>query len=58
VRSELVSHNAPEVQAQLTAGATYEWLSTQDQAEAIVYAVTLPRHAFVADLWFMPTEQV
>jgi NADP-dependent 3-hydroxy acid dehydrogenase YdfG len=56
VESELISHNTAEIQPLLT--PTYQPLSAEDQADAIAYMVTLPRHAAVADLWFMPTEQV
>jgi NADP-dependent 3-hydroxy acid dehydrogenase YdfG len=58
VDSELVSHNRPEVQSWLAATYQVQPLTAADQAEAIAYMVTLPRHAAVADLWFMPTEQI
>ena len=54
--TELISHNTEEMQGVLT--PEYETLTADDQADAIVHMVTLPRHAFVADLWFMPTEQI
>jgi NADP-dependent 3-hydroxy acid dehydrogenase YdfG len=60
VRTELGSHNRPEIQQSLVDPfyATHHPLSPEDLAESIAFMVTRPRHAAVNELWVMPTEQL
>jgi NADP-dependent 3-hydroxy acid dehydrogenase YdfG len=57
--TELASHNRPEILEGIrgTFGGV-EMLSSEDIADAIVYAVTRPRHVALNELLIRPTEQV
>ncbi|MFG1681240.1 SDR family NAD(P)-dependent oxidoreductase [Nonomuraea sp. NPDC049269] len=60
VATELGSHNKPEVRNEMI-DPFYEQtevLAPEDIADGVAYMVTRPRHAAVAELWIMPTEQV
>ncbi len=59
VDTELASHNTPEIQAAVTTPflETTEVLAADDIADGVAYMVTRPRHASIAELWIMPTEQ-
>jgi NADP-dependent 3-hydroxy acid dehydrogenase YdfG len=59
VDTELASHNTPEIQAAVTTPflETVEVLAADDIADGVAYMVTRPRHASIAELWIMPTEQ-
>jgi len=59
VDTELASHNKPEIQAAVTTPflETTEVLAPDDIADGVAYMVTRPRHASIAELWIMPTEQ-
>jgi NADP-dependent 3-hydroxy acid dehydrogenase YdfG len=59
VDTELGSHNNPEIQAAITTPflETTEVLAADDIADGVAYMVTRPRHASIAELWIMPTEQ-
>jgi NADP-dependent 3-hydroxy acid dehydrogenase YdfG len=58
VATELVGHNRPEMQQVMgqTFGAM-EPLHSEDIADAVVYAVTRPRHVVLNELLVRPTEQ-
>lgn len=58
VATELVGHNRPEIQRGIRErfGAT-EPLRSEDIADAVVYAVTRPRHVALNELLVRPTEQ-
>ncbi|WP_427018222.1 SDR family NAD(P)-dependent oxidoreductase [Pseudarthrobacter sp. P1] len=59
VDTELGSHNTPEVRGELI-DPFYEQtkvLAPEDVADAVAYMVTRPRHASIAELWIMPTDQ-
>ena len=59
VDTELGSHNNPEVRGEMI-DPFYEQtevLAPEDIADAVAYMVTRPRHASVAELWIMPTDQ-
>jgi NADP-dependent 3-hydroxy acid dehydrogenase YdfG len=55
----LASHNRPEILEGIrdTFGSV-DMLSSDDIADAIVYAVTRPRHVALNELLIRPTEQV
>jgi NADP-dependent 3-hydroxy acid dehydrogenase YdfG len=57
--TELASHNRPEILEGIrdTFGSV-DMLSSEDIADAIVYAVTRPRHVALNELLIRPTEQV
>jgi NADP-dependent 3-hydroxy acid dehydrogenase YdfG len=57
--TELASHNRPEILEGIrdTFGSV-DMLSSDDIADAIVYAVTRPRHVALNELLIRPTEQV
>ena len=59
VATELASHNHPNIQKQITTPffEQTEVLNPEDIADGIAYMVTRPRHASVAELWMMPTDQ-
>jgi NADP-dependent 3-hydroxy acid dehydrogenase YdfG len=58
VDTELVSHNNDAIKDELAASdAIPEPLQAGDIADSIVYMVTRPRRASVAELWNMPTSQ-
>lgn len=60
VDTELASHNNDHIRSTLT-DPFYdhtEVLSAGDIADAVTYMVSRPRHASVAELWIMPTEEV
>ncbi len=58
VATELVGHNRPEIQQVIgqTFGAM-EPLHPEDIADAVVYAVTRPRHVVLNEFLVRPTEQ-
>jgi NADP-dependent 3-hydroxy acid dehydrogenase YdfG len=59
VTTELGSHNTGVAREEIDAFyATTETLAPQDIADGITYMVTRPRHASIAELWIMPTDQV
>jgi NADP-dependent 3-hydroxy acid dehydrogenase YdfG len=60
VATELGSHNRPDVRNDMIDPffAQTEVLAPEDIADAVAYMVTRPRHAAVAELWIMPTDQV
>ncbi len=56
--TELASHNRPEVQEGMAATfGSIERLTAEDIANAVVYAVTSPRHVAVNEMLIRPTEQ-
>jgi NADP-dependent 3-hydroxy acid dehydrogenase YdfG len=58
VTTELGSHNTGDVREEIDAFyASTEALAPEDIADGITYMVTRPRHASVAELWIMPTDQ-
>jgi NADP-dependent 3-hydroxy acid dehydrogenase YdfG len=59
VATELGSHNRPEVRGEMIDPfyAQTEVLVPDDIADGVAYMVTRPRHAAVAELWIMPTDQ-
>jgi NADP-dependent 3-hydroxy acid dehydrogenase YdfG len=57
-RTELVSHNRPEVLEGMAASFTdTETMTAEDIAESIVFTVTRPRHVAVNEVLIRPTEQ-
>jgi NADP-dependent 3-hydroxy acid dehydrogenase YdfG len=59
VDTQLGSHNNPQVRGEMI-DPFYEQtevLSPEDIADGVAYMVTRPRHASVAELWIMPTDQ-
>jgi NADP-dependent 3-hydroxy acid dehydrogenase YdfG len=59
VNTELDSHNKPEIQGEMIQPFldTTEILAPEDIADGVTYMVTRPRHASIAELWIMPTDQ-
>ncbi|MEV0775175.1 SDR family NAD(P)-dependent oxidoreductase [Streptomyces sp. NPDC050428] len=60
VETELGSHNdhKPEVREAIDAfHEQTEVLAPDDIADGVTYIVTRPRHASIAELWIMPTDQ-
>lgn len=58
VDTELDSHNTDDVVAEIEANYGHvRMLDPEDIADGIKYMVTRPRHAAIAELWVMPTEQ-
>jgi NADP-dependent 3-hydroxy acid dehydrogenase YdfG len=59
VNTELDSHNKPEIHGEMIQPFldTTEILAPEDIADGVTYMVTRPRHASVAELWIMPTDQ-
>ncbi|MFE4491858.1 SDR family NAD(P)-dependent oxidoreductase [Streptomyces niveus] len=60
VATELGSHNdhKPEVREAIDAfNKRTEVLAPDDIADGVTYIVTRPRHASIAELWIMPTDQ-
>ncbi|MEV0894010.1 SDR family NAD(P)-dependent oxidoreductase [Promicromonospora sp. NPDC050262] len=58
VTTELGSHNSGAMRDDIDAFyANTETLVPQDIADGIAYMVTRPRHASIAELWVMPTDQ-
>lgn len=58
VATELGSHNSGSMRDDIdTFFENTETLVPQDIADGIAYMVTRPRHASVAELWVMPTDQ-
>jgi len=59
VKTELGSHNSPEVRAGIDAFfAGIEPLEAEDIADGVAYMVTRARHTAINELWIMPTNQV
>jgi NADP-dependent 3-hydroxy acid dehydrogenase YdfG len=59
VNTELGSHNNPQVRGEMI-DPFYEQtevLAPEDIADGVAYMVTRPRHASIAELWIMPTDQ-
>jgi NADP-dependent 3-hydroxy acid dehydrogenase YdfG len=59
VATELGSHNSAQMKAQIIDpfNGEHTALAAEDIAEAIVFMVTRPRRASIAELWVMPTDQ-
>ena len=59
VATELGSHNSEAVRNEMIDPfyATTEVLASEDIADGVAYMVTRPRHASIAELWIMPTDQ-
>ena len=58
VATELGSHNSGTVREEIDSFyETTEVLAPEDIADGVVYMVTRPGHASVAELWIMPTDQ-
>jgi NADP-dependent 3-hydroxy acid dehydrogenase YdfG len=58
VATELVSHNRPEIQEQLSKRfGSAELMEANDIADAIAYVVTRPRRVAVNEVLIRPTEQ-
>jgi NADP-dependent 3-hydroxy acid dehydrogenase YdfG len=58
VATELGSHNSRAAREGIEAFlATTEVLAPEDIADGVVYMVTRPRHASIAELWIMPTDE-
>ncbi|WP_285106350.1 SDR family NAD(P)-dependent oxidoreductase [Promicromonospora sp. MEB111] len=58
VATELGSHNSGAMRDDIDAFyENTETLVPQDIADGIAYMVTRPRHASIAELWVMPTDQ-
>jgi NADP-dependent 3-hydroxy acid dehydrogenase YdfG len=58
VATELGSHNSGVMKEGIDSFyETTEVLQAEDIADAIAYMVTRPRHASIAELWVMPTDQ-
>jgi NADP-dependent 3-hydroxy acid dehydrogenase YdfG len=58
VMTELVGHNRPEIREGMRATfGDMEMLQSEDIADAIVFAVTRPRHVAVNEVVVRPTEQ-
>jgi NADP-dependent 3-hydroxy acid dehydrogenase YdfG len=58
VKTELGSHNRPEVQEQMAKRfGSIERLEAQDIADAILYVVTRPRRVAINEVLIRPTEQ-
>ena len=59
VATELGSHNSEAVRNEMIDPfyATTEVLASEDIADGVAYMVTRPRHASIAELWVMPTDQ-
>jgi NADP-dependent 3-hydroxy acid dehydrogenase YdfG len=59
VDTELGSHNSDRMQAEIIEpfNAQHQRLESEDIADAITFMVTRPRHASIAELWIMPTDQ-
>ncbi|MEU9918596.1 SDR family NAD(P)-dependent oxidoreductase [Streptomyces sp. NPDC051001] len=60
VDTELGSHNNDTVHTEILEpfNEQHERLDPTDIADGITYIVTRPRHASIAELWVMPTDQV
>lgn len=58
VATELGSHNSGAMREHIDAFyETTEVLQADDIADGIAFMVTRPRHASIAELWVMPTDQ-
>lgn len=59
VDTELGSHNSTQMKAEIIEPfvAEHELLAAEDIAESIIFMVTRPRRASIAELWVMPTDQ-
>lgn len=59
VDTELGSHNSSHIQEAMLDpfNATHERLESDDIADAIMFMVTRPRRASIAEMWVMPTDQ-
>jgi NADP-dependent 3-hydroxy acid dehydrogenase YdfG len=59
VDTELGSHSSNKMKAEIIEPfyAQHESLASEDIAESIVFMVTRPRRASIAELWVMPTDQ-
>ena len=59
VATELGLHNSEAVRNEMIDPfyATTEVLASEDIADGVAYMVTRPRHASIAELWIMPTDQ-
>lgn len=59
VDTELGSHNNSQVRGEMIEPfyEQTEVLAPEDIADGVAYMVTRPRHASIAELWIMPTDQ-
>jgi NADP-dependent 3-hydroxy acid dehydrogenase YdfG len=59
VDTELESHNSERVKTEIFVpfNQRTQKLEAEDIADGIAFMVTRPRHASIAELWMMPTEQ-
>jgi NADP-dependent 3-hydroxy acid dehydrogenase YdfG len=59
VDTELESHNNDRVKTEIFVpfNERTQKLEAEDIADGIAFMVTRPRHASIAELWMMPTEQ-
>ncbi|WP_030621743.1 SDR family NAD(P)-dependent oxidoreductase, partial [Streptomyces fulvoviolaceus] len=59
VDTELGSHNNDTIHTEILEpfNEQHERLDAADIADGIAYIVTRPRHASIAELWVMPTDQ-
>ena len=59
VDTELESHNNERVKTEIFApfNERTRKLEAEDIADGIAFMVTRPRHASIAELWIMPTDQ-
>src|SRR5688500_7947827 len=55
VTTDLGSRNSGAMREDLD--AFYDVLQAEDIADGVAYMVTRPRHASIAELWIMPTDQ-
>jgi NADP-dependent 3-hydroxy acid dehydrogenase YdfG len=60
VVTELISHNNEQMLSEMLEpfNAQHERLEAEDIADGIAFMVTRPRHASIAEMWVMPTDQV
>jgi len=57
VKTELISHNRPEIREAVAKALQFEFLEAEDIGDAIAYIVTRPRRVAVNELLIRPTEQ-
>ncbi|WP_394789220.1 SDR family NAD(P)-dependent oxidoreductase [Rhodoferax sp.] len=60
VVTELISHNNEQMLSEILEpfNALHQRLDADDIADGIEFMVTRPRHASIAEMWVMPTDQV
>lgn len=59
VDTELGSHNSEQIKQDMLEpfNEAHECLAAEDIADGVAFMVTRPRHASIAELWIMPTDQ-